>query len=117
MVAAGHTRRLRGRIPSHRGVRHGMNDPVQVIPLAGFDPEGEPEIRVMPDGSWYVVFNFMPPSWAEDAPRPFGDFDRQLAQAVGLPVVWEDREFFRIERPGKDTVERIRRFLETYRRS
>lgn len=91
-----------------------MDTPVNVIPLTGFDPEGEPEIRVMADGSIYVVFNFMPPSWAEDEPERFDDFDQQLAQAIGLPVEWTDREFFRIARPAKDTAEHIRRFLATY---
>jgi hypothetical protein len=40
---------------------------------------------------------------------------KQLAQATGLPVEWQDREFFRIERPANDTVERIRRFLAEYK--
>jgi len=93
-----------------------VDEPVEVIPLAGFDPEGEPEVRVMADGTLYVVFNFMPPSWAEDDPGPFDDFDRQLALAAGVPVAWEDREVFRIDRPAADTVGRIRRFLETYPR-
>ena len=90
-----------------------MNQPVNMIAVSGFDPEGEPEIRVMADGGLYVVFNFMPPSWAEDNPDPFDDFDRQLSQAIGLPVEWEDREFFRVGRPAPDTVERIRRFRPT----
>ncbi len=93
-----------------------MEEPVNVIPLAGFDPEGEPEIRVMANGSLYIVFNFMPPSWAEDEPDSFEDFDQQLSQGIGQPVEWEDREFFRIAQPAKDTVERIRRFLGSYKR-
>lgn len=93
-----------------------MDTPVNVIPLSGFDPDGEPEIRIMADGSLYVVFEFMPPSWAEDDPDSFDDFDQQLGNEVGLPVEWEDREFFRIERPAKDSVERIRRFLAAYER-
>jgi hypothetical protein len=93
-----------------------MDNPVNVIPLTGFDPEGEPEVREMADGSLYLVFNFMPPSWAEDNPDPFDDFDKQLSAAIGLPVQWEDREFFRIDRPAKDTVERIRGFLAAYPR-
>jgi len=93
-----------------------MDAPVNVIPLAGFDPEGEPEIRVMKDGSLYVVFNFMPPSWGEDDPDQFDRFDEQLGAAIGQPVVWEDREFFRVERPAQDTVDRIRRFLAAYKR-
>jgi hypothetical protein len=94
---------------------------VQTILLSGFDPEGEPEIRVWADGSLEVVFNFMPPSWAADeAPDDLGrgnfaDFDRQMERAVGVPVLWEDREFFRIEQPAPDTLERVRQFVERYR--
>jgi hypothetical protein len=93
-----------------------MDKPVTVVPLAGFDPAGEPEIRVMADGSLYIAFNFMPPSWAEDDPERFDDFDQQLSRAVGLPIEWEDRELFRIERPTEETIERIRHFLAGYKR-
>jgi hypothetical protein len=73
-----------------------MDEPIEIIPLIGFDPEGDPEIRVMADGSWELVFNFMPPSWAEDEPERFDDFDglrptvghRQLATATGMGVEW-----------------------------
>ena len=90
--------------------------PIEVIPLAGFDPEGEPEVRRTADGRLFVVFNFLPPSWAEDDPDRFADFDRQLAQAVGVPVAWEDREVFRIDHPAADTVERLGWFLAKYPR-
>jgi hypothetical protein len=88
----------------------------EVIPLVGFDPEGEPEVRVMNDGTLCIVFNFMPPSWAEDESERFDNFDQQLATAIGVPVVWDDREFFRVPGPVADTVERIRIFLETFPR-
>lgn len=95
-----------------------MDKPIDVISMPGvFDPEGEPEIRKMRDGSIYLVFNFMPPSWAEDDPDAFDDFDEQLATATGHAVSWEDREFFRIDGPGDDTVDRIRQFLVGYPRS
>jgi len=93
-----------------------MDMAVEVIPLAGFDPDGEPEVRVMADGSLYVVINFMPPSRAELAPEQFDDFDQQLARAVGVPVEWVNREFFRIARPTPDTVERVRAFFGSYPR-
>lgn len=93
-----------------------MDEPVEVIRLAGFDPAGEPEVRVMGDGSLSVVFNFMPPAWAEDSPERFADFDRQLAAAVGVPVEREDREYFRVAHPAPDTVERVRAFLASYQR-
>jgi hypothetical protein len=93
-----------------------MDEPISIIPLTGFDPEGEPEIRVMADGSWELVFNFMPPSWAEDEPERFDDFDRQLAEATGMVVEWDDREVFRFPGPVADgVVDLVQRFLEAYR--
>ena len=89
---------------------------MNVITLEGFDSEGEPEIRVMNNGSLELVFNFMPPTWAEDNPEAFDDFDVQLSEALNLEVLWEDREFFWIEEPAEDTVERIRQFLAAYPR-
>ena len=91
-----------------------MQEPTKIIPLTGFDSDGEPELRVMPDGSLHLVFNFMPPTWAEDEPEPFDAFDRRLQEAVGVPVVWEDRELFLIQNPAADTVERITTFLQTF---
>ncbi len=90
---------------------------VNVIPLSGFDAEGEPEIHAMSDGSLYVVFNFMPPSDApeEDDLGQFANFDREMGEAGGVPVVWEDREVFVIRSPTPETVERVKRFVETYR--
>ena len=73
----------------------------------------------MADGSLWVIFNFMPPSWIpesehEDLGRCH-DFDRQLEQAIGVPVSWQDREFFRIEKPRTDTIKAIARFLADFR--
>jgi hypothetical protein len=92
-----------------------MDEPIETITLEGFDSEGEPEIRIMDNGSLELVFNFMPPTWAEENPEAFDDFDVQLSEALDLEVLWEDRELFLIEEPGEDTVERIRDFLEHYR--
>ncbi|HEX7449236.1 MAG TPA: hypothetical protein VF306_16905 [Pirellulales bacterium] len=39
---------------------------VKTITVSGFDPDGEPEIKEMSDGALMLVFNFMPPSFAED---------------------------------------------------
>jgi hypothetical protein len=89
----------------------------QIIELTGFDPLGEPEIRVEANGSLWLVFNFMPPSWAaEDDPERFDTFDEQLHEAIGVPVLWDDREFFFIDEPAADTVERITKFLQTFKR-
>ncbi len=97
-----------------------MDEVQQEIKLTGFDPEGEPVIRIMADGSLYLVFNFMPPSWIPESEHvDLGrcrDFDRRLEAAIGTPVMWDDREFFLIQRPQPDTVERIKRFLADFRR-
>lgn len=89
----------------------------QTIKLKGFDPDGEPVIRVMTDGSLLIVFNFMPPSFAPEGQGlgQFADFDKQLERAAGVPVVWDDREVFVIQQPKPDTVERVRTFIEGYR--
>ncbi len=93
-----------------------MGEPIEVVQLAEFDPDGEPQVRVMADGSLYVVFEFMPPSWAEDTPERFVDFDRQLSAATSVSVEWNDREFFHIQQPAPDTIERVRKFLASYPR-
>jgi len=77
-----------------------MEEPVETIPLPGFDPDGDPEIRRTADGHLWLVFNFMPPSWIPESEyADLGrchDFDRRLEAAIGTSVVWEDREFFLI---------------------
>jgi hypothetical protein len=96
-----------------------MDDPVDVLPLSGFDPDGDPEIRRMADGRLWLVFNFMPPSWMpEEEYVDIGrcqNFDQQLEQAIGVPVVWEDREAFRIDQPREDTISAISKFLAAFR--
>jgi len=90
---------------------------LESIEIEGFDPDGDPTIHKLADGKLQLVFEFMPPSWAMDeTPEAFDTFDQQLASAIGTPVIWEDREFFLIERPQADTVQRIRQFLEALRR-
>jgi hypothetical protein len=36
-----------------------------------------------------------------------------MERAVGVPVLWEDREAFSIAEPQKDTIERLRGCLES----
>jgi hypothetical protein len=83
--------------------------------IEGFDPEGDPELRLLSDGSLELVFEFMPPSFVpetedEDLGR-FEDFDQRLAEAIETEVLWEDREVFLIPAPNPDTVDRLRKFL------
>jgi hypothetical protein len=37
-----------------------------------------------------------------------------MQAAIDVPVTWEDREFFYIENPKDDTIDRIRKFLQEY---
>ena len=89
---------------------------IQEIQLSGFDEMGEPVIQVMDDRSIHLQFEFMPPSDIdENGIEFFDDFDAQLAKAIGLPVIWDDRERFIIEVPQADTIDKIRHFIENYR--
>lgn len=97
-----------------------MEDGVEEYPLEGFDPDGEPYVRRTAAGRVWLGFNFMPPSWADEADcagpgGPWADFDDQLSRALGVPVVWEDREWFRIDHPRPDTVAAIASFLVAVR--
>jgi hypothetical protein len=97
-----------------------MEEAVETIKLSGFDPDGEPSLRRTAEGRLWLCIEFMPPSWSPDEERlelgRWQDFDRQMERAIGVPVVWEDREWFLIERPREDTVEAIQRFLLDIRR-
>lgn len=96
-----------------------MADVVRTVPLSGFDPGGEPSVRVVSDGSLEVWFEFMPPSDEPDERDAglgrYARFDQEMAAAIGVAVIWEDREVFRIEEPAADTLDRLRQFLAGYR--
>jgi hypothetical protein len=90
---------------------------VQVIRLSGFDPEGEPQVRVEPDGALCVVFSFMPPNDA--APEEddlFEHFEAEMGKALGVKVLREDREVFRVPTPRDDTMAKLTTFVRTCRR-
>jgi hypothetical protein len=94
-----------------------MGPPVRILAVHGFDERGEPEIRVMSDGSLVLAFQFMPPMRDTDDgvedPR-FERFEEILAEALSMPVEREDRELFRIAEPEADTAERAKAFLEAF---
>lgn len=90
---------------------------VKTTAISGFDPDGEPEIREMSDGTLMVLFNFMPPSYAEDDESKYADFEKQIEEAIGVPVFREDRERFLIRDPQSDTAEKLKAFLEGYRKA
>lgn len=95
----------------------------QSIKLKGFDKYGEPEIRILPDGVLYLVIELVPPCWTMSAYEEEEFFDKfyyKLCTATGLSekeILWEDREFFRIENPKTDTIEKIRDFIENYQKT
>ena len=95
-----------------------MADVIRTVTLRGFDPEVEPVIRVIADGSLELRFEFMPPSDALDGDElgGFADLDEQLDAAVGVPGMWEDREVFLIPALGPGTLETLRAFVEGYRK-
>ena len=89
----------------------------QVIEVDGFDSDGEPEIRLYPDGLIEVVFNFMPPSnGSPDLPADpvFEQFENVLEAHLGVNVIREDREIFTIEHPSKGTVVELQQYLENF---
>jgi hypothetical protein len=96
-----------------------MAEILRTVGIIGFDPSSEPTIREMSDGSLEVWFEFMPPSDVErQGPHGLGQFaelDREMSAAAVTPVVWEDREFFRIESASPGALERLQAFLEAYR--
>ena len=105
----------RAEVPSHA-------DFTQALALPGFDPAGEPQARTTADGSLWLVFSAMPPSWYQpnDAAGPLGpctDLDRLLERATGCPVFWDSLKLLLIDNPKPDTVARIERFLRGVRQS
>ncbi len=54
---------------------------METIELEGFDPEGEPQLRIE-NGTLHIVFNFMPPSWAENDPDRFRCHGRMGGQGI-----------------------------------
>ena len=87
------------------------------IQLPGFDSDGEPSIRVYPEGHYMVVFEFMPPSaWEMDASDE-GMFGTRMAEAIGLDLSEEQPGFFLVAHPTPDTIERIRNFVSNYRQT
>src|SRR5262245_4080314 len=95
-----------------------MEEGVEEYPLTGFDPQGEPVVRRTATGRLWLCLQFVPPSWVPDDQRTgsaglgvWADLGRKLACAARVPVLWEDREWFRIDRPRGDTVTLVHQFL------
>src|SRR5262249_12959345 len=84
--------------------------------VVGFDAEGEPVVHVLADGTICIVFEAMPPFFAEDRgiDAEFADFDAVISKAIGVPVIRDDREVFLIRNPPEGTAERIQEWLADY---
>ena len=114
-------RRFSEFVAAHRGLRDGGQsaDVRATVALAGFEPEAEPVLREMRDGSLLLVFAFIPPRVIAGEPakaRRFSldTFGAKVGKAAGAPVVWDDKEIFVVQRPRADTAERIRKFLQGF---
>jgi hypothetical protein len=105
----------------HRRLRDcGESEGVRAtMTLAGFEPGAEPVLREMRDGSLLLVFAFIPPRVTEGQLAKAKRFDLntfggEVEKAAGVPVTWDDKEVFVVQRPRGDTVARIRVFLQNY---
>lgn len=97
----------------HLNLLHG-----ETLEIKGFDSLGEPTITREENGSLALTFNFMPPdngTYEENLDMDiFDNFDNELSKVLGVEVVWEDREFFNIPSPKKDTIEILKNYLENF---
>jgi hypothetical protein len=90
-------------------------DPVEVVPLTGFDSAGEPEIQVMPNGDWYLSFRTFPPTWGASDPSAFDNFERQLTAVTKVAVYRESDTLFCIAHPTARTIQCVQQFLTELR--
>lgn len=91
------------------------DDIVERIAIPGFDPVGDVYVERERSGSFWLLFEQMPPTWVPESEYAhFGrcaNIDKEIELAIGAPVLWDDRERFFIEHPTDECVERIRDFL------
>ena len=92
---------------------------IEQIKVTGFDADGEPIIKKWSDGSLWIHFEAMPPFFAEDngTESDFGTFELKVQDALGVPVVRDDREVFVIWNPTPDTAEKARSWLENFHKN
>ncbi len=70
----------------------------------------------MHDGSIRIVFEPMPPNFAEDdgTEADFAEFENVISKKIGVPVIRKDREVFVIRDAPPGTGERLRDWLATF---
>jgi hypothetical protein len=91
---------------------------IEEIEVTGFDPDGEPVIQRWADGSIVILFNAMPPFFAEDGGTEdeFENFETTIGFVLGVEVLRDDREVFVIQMPREDTIVKAKAWLENYHR-
>jgi hypothetical protein len=89
---------------------------IEEIEVTGFDPDGEPVIQRWSDGSIVILFNAMPPFFAEDGGTEdeFENFETTIGFVLGVEVLRDDREVFVIQTPRGDTIAKAKAWLENY---
>jgi hypothetical protein len=89
------------------------------IKISGFDPLGEPEIRIKSNGLTELRFEFMPPSFVDpnDANEKliFDTFHKRIESAVRANVEWDDREIFLIHSSADCVIDALVNYLSNYR--
>ena len=92
---------------------------IEEVSVNGFDPDGEPVIKKWSDGSIWIHFEAMPPFFAEDegTEADFENFETNAQEALGVPVRRGDREVFIIANPKRDTAQRAKAWLESFRKN
>jgi hypothetical protein len=91
---------------------------LQTLTVAGFDSSGEPEIRVLSDGSVEIHFSFMPPlngATVTSSDSVFAHFETVLSAALQCEVLRDDRELFVIPSAPAGTAELAQLFLASFR--
>lgn len=108
-----------GQTPSPQHPAQGEPTLVEEITVTGFDTDGEPVIRKWSDGSLWIHFEAMPPFFAEDngTESEFETFELKIQEALGVPVVREDREVFVIQNHAADTAEKAKSWLEGFHKN
>lgn len=89
---------------------------IEEMKVTGFDADSEPVLKRWSDGSLWIHFEAMPPFFAEDngTESEFETFETKIQDALGVPVVREDREVFVIQNPNPDTAEKAKSWLEGF---
>ncbi|WP_154668132.1 hypothetical protein [Pseudoduganella violaceinigra] len=100
---------------SYASVMGGNNAKFAEVHARGFDANGEPVIRQMPDRSFRLVFCTMPPrAHVLGDAFDMDDFGARLTRLTKARITWDDRDVFHIANAGEADIRAILHFLQTY---